>query len=811
MIALLLTCLAPSVPAAAQEAGHPARLHPANTIVYFEAPDVAGLLEAYSHAPVAQMIDDSQVRAAVTELMSSIEVDLEQVLTQTADEVHVPAEFLTSPRQTLVNHLEGLASFSGSVSIREAAPGELEETLGRLMTTLRGLRDLAERLGTFADEHDGAYPPSLAELGLEPDRLADGWARPYEYAADATAGTFELRSLGADGAAGGEGIDADLDSTTPLEETLASELIARVGATVVFEFSTDLATAQWSEGLQSLLDNAPLHPSRTYTLGEEDPGEVAMYDLPELANEQAWTLLHGSRLILGFGSSTPEDYFDRLADAAPNAGQSPGYASMLSRLPQGAGATVLRGFLSLERLGATAKELAQGSEEDWDAMMSSLASTAWRMELVGDRFVTDLYTGTPDADNELTRCFASEPLSADLRKVVPADSVIVAAVSIDASLVHRKIMESLRASADEDEEEPATKLSEMEERYGFSLEDDVFGNIGSGAAFYMLPVAGLMSIPGMGVALELKDPEAFQHGLEGLLALLGDQGSEDFEIRYRPYHDLPMWYFKFNNTGGSPIQLSPSLVIVDRHLIVTLTSLRAKKEIKRLTEEPGGLHPLFAEHVPEDATAAWYVDWPALTDGIYGAGRAMLALMGGGEGLPFDPALLPESQLFTHFFQPTFAWSRRTDAGVHTRLESSFGPETVVGIAGLAFAGTAVAKQAFATPEVSEEVVVEETPAPPPTETEDLAASTRETLRYLATRLAVYRLEAERYPAELDDLLAPTENYPRGFLDAETLPTDAWERPFRYTVTEDGAAFRLWSTGPDGVDQSGGGDDLTGD
>jgi hypothetical protein len=54
----------------------------------------------------------------------------------------------------------------------------------------------------------------------------------------------------------------------------------------------------------------------------------------------------------------------------------------------------------------------------------------------------------------------------------------------------------------------------------------------------------------------------------------------------------------------------------------------------------------------------------------------------------------------------------------------------------------------------------------------------------------------------------PTANYPDGFLGKEGLPKDGWGRAFQYTVLENGARYRLWSTGPDGVDQQGAGDDL---
>ena len=47
-----------------------------------------------------------------------------------------------------------------------------------------------------------------------------------------------------------------------------------------------------------------------------------------------------------------------------------------------------------------------------------------------------------------------------------------------------------------------------------------------------------------------------------------------------------------------------------------------------------------------------------------------------------------------------------------------------------------------------------------------------------------------------------------GYLDGDTVPTDAWGRPFVYA--NEGESFRLYSTGPNGIDEGGAGDDVNG-
>jgi hypothetical protein len=253
--------------------------------------------------------------------------------------------------------------------------------------------------------------------------------------------------------------------------------------------------------------------------------------------------------------------------------------------------------------------------------------------------------------------------------------------------------------------------------------------------------------------------------------------------------------------------------------------MRAKKEIARLQDlaapaapaENGELPAPPAVHVvrslvPADATAVGYMDWAQLFAGAYDGGKAMLAFMGGGLNLPFDPMLLPEGELFTQFYEPSFSWTRVSEDGVYSRSESSLGPEAVLGVMGIAGMAALAVQEVMSqrqAPEVASTAKVPETAAEPVVlEPAAQLEATRESLRFLATRLAVYKLDVKRYPARLDDLLLPTVSYPRGFLDGRELPRDAWKNTFSYSASADGSGYRLWSMGPDGVDQSGEGDDL---
>ena len=71
-------------------------------------------------------------------------------------------------------------------------------------TTAQGLQALIEK------PVDAPVPASWASGGYLPAMPADPWGNPYLYRAPSDAGTYDLTSLGADGVAGGDGVDADI-------------------------------------------------------------------------------------------------------------------------------------------------------------------------------------------------------------------------------------------------------------------------------------------------------------------------------------------------------------------------------------------------------------------------------------------------------------------------------------------------------------------------------------------------------------------------------------------------------------------------
>lgn len=76
--------------------------------------------------------------------------------------------------------------------------------VGRYPTQVEGLVALVER----PESSDGWNGPYLRDR----EGLVDPWGRSYQYRFPGEHGTFDVYSLGADGQAGGEGQDSDIES-----------------------------------------------------------------------------------------------------------------------------------------------------------------------------------------------------------------------------------------------------------------------------------------------------------------------------------------------------------------------------------------------------------------------------------------------------------------------------------------------------------------------------------------------------------------------------------------------------------------------
>lgn len=111
---------------------------------------------------------------------------------------------IVGPR--VLGQLGGAKSKTAAVQIAdiEKAMELFKLDVGRFPTTEEGLEALAKRPPTVASGWSGPY--------LKGSLPTDPWGKPYHYQV-APGGAVEILSLGADGAPGGEGENADIRNT----------------------------------------------------------------------------------------------------------------------------------------------------------------------------------------------------------------------------------------------------------------------------------------------------------------------------------------------------------------------------------------------------------------------------------------------------------------------------------------------------------------------------------------------------------------------------------------------------------------------
>lgn len=815
MLGLLLTL------AVLPQGTNQARLHPADAMVMIEVPDFTKVLAAYERAPMIQMLRDAEVRKAFNGAFEGTGIEVQQMLADALISMGMPSEFAGDPMAGVRHHLEGLGAASLSVSV------DRERLLAQYAPERQPVRDTVARIDVLeaaieAYHERAGMPADLAALGLDDARITDAWGRRFAYTVIDEA-EYSLVSLGSDGAPGGVGLAADIGRDDVAEGEL--DPLDVLGVQAVVEFKSPAALDEMRSMLVGLIAKAELQPGRNTALPMAGvQGELQSWKLDEGIAGELWLMRVQNTLIFGLGRATPEAYATRLGDVRIQSAADKFYAELQTQFGAPTGVTIVQGSLRTSSYADIVRAInaaeGGGDEEMIDMLESVLPDCNLRMQLVGDRFISEFTTLYSKPTGIVLDALGLSPIPPSILTAVPEDAIAVYASSFDGPLMWRSFRQGMYADGPSGEEVNKELLA-MEERYSFSVEKDVFGSMGGGMVAYMLPPKGVTGLPGMAAVVELHDPEALKRGIEGLLAMLEEETGGELKVRSKPYRDMPVWTFDVNGEGGAsdPLSssLSPSISIVKNRLLVTLNSNHIKKEIKRALGEEQGVHLIATEghRPPPQATTFGYMDWASLLNGAYTGGRGLLGLMGGFGSAPVDATKLPEPEVFTRFYKPTILYTRTIPNGTYTRNESSFGPETwgsLIGIgAVVAFGVTSDWEEIDSGDETVIEAVPEDPSAPAIDAADDgKSKTTRESLRQASTAIAVFQMDTGKYPAKLEDLLTATKNYPSGFLKQGVVPQDGWGRPLRYSTLDGGARYRLWSVGANGTDDQGGGDDIAG-
>ena len=641
----------------------------------------------------------------------------------------------------------------------------------------------------------------------------------------------ELLALGSDlraasvSVAGLEANEALLARADELDGNPAI-LLDHLGLVCVLEFGSVEAPATLLERLAGAL--SPVEPDEGAVATVELMGgdrQVHRFSMPnDLQGHTIWMVSADRLLIAGLGTAEPAELAARAGDGEALLTQE-GFHSGVERFTTPAGATLYETYWRLSEPPFYAV-LMERQQEDASPFARQMAAALLggivplepliarsRLQLREGRFVEERLERRPapadggaegaPAAAPWRRTLGSTPVPpAALGRVHP-ESVGVWATSLDRAGLADLVAHALDELPGGGEDLRAS----LEEDHGLSV-DDLIASLGGDVALYMLPIGGA-KVPQVHAVLGLSDAAAFEQSLTALARLVEEQAQGALTLDTRPYRKQPVVTLR---PDPSALPLPPFLTlelsvgILEDRAIVGLSAMDVKGEMRRLLAGAPASHPAATEgRYPEGAVSVGWMDWGGLVGSLYETARTLLALVPDASSLPFDPARLPEAQVFTRFFRPTLSWTRPADGWTYAYQESSFGPEVQVAlVAGSLVAAGRQATARSAPPEPPELPTPAEAPAPPA----DPGQATRDALQEVKLALVLYQSDRGAYPARLEELLQPTDAFPQGFLASEAALSDGWGHAIRYQRTAEGQGFRLHSPGPDGVDQRGEGDDV---
>ncbi|MBL8858499.1 MAG: type II secretion system protein GspG [Planctomycetes bacterium] len=557
----------------------------------------------------------------------------------------------------------------------------------------------------------------------------------------------------------------------------------------------------------------------------EEPFKIEARELPiqrfQLSTLEAWFVQDAARIIGGLGAVTPAELAQRLAHPETSFASKRALAIDESGFKTACGTTLLRAWSDLDRMPFVN---APGDKQVEQSLIETFLpgflpfvgqKGRLRMQLCGDRFVTESLVERIGSAKQLDDLYGSGDIPLKTARMVPAEAVGAWVMKIQPAQFEALL---------------ETTLTRTSSKAAVAVDDTrpkISAAVGESVAMFMLPLsinslnseAGM--IPPVVLAAELKDGAAFKVALDAWIERVR-LADPTLKVENKPYHKLPMYTFTLSgapdeggDTGGGfgaglTDSLRPTLTILPDRILLAPNRKTAQAEVRRTETEQTEVHEIAREGaIPKGAFEASTMDWGLAVGKLYDAGRGLLPMLLQGREQPVDVSSLPSASQLFRFFKPSRSYSKRVDGKTYIYNESSIGPEVPAALA-LMSTGMSSSQRSAApvAPTSGPEVSAPKKPEAVPEPAAELEATVRN-MRHVRTGLVIYKSQFKRVPATLAELTKPTDSFPNGFIEGGELPTDGWGRAFVYSARENGAKFDLRSMGPNGVDDQGSGDDVS--
>ena len=194
-------------------------------------------------------------------------------------------------------------------------------------------------------------------------------------------------------------------------------------------------------------------------------------------------------------------------------------------------------------------------------------------------------------------------------------------------------------------------FKEWEDTYGFRPEADILQHLGT-TWVSTLPISaiGITSLPGISYWIDLRDKDAFIQGMSKLQSVVIGEADGEFELRHKRFRGNEVFTFKSPDLRDElPVDISPTVVVFDERVLVTLSARHARVEIKRMraARSERKTHPyLRPETLMElgDVIEIAYSDWAKVLGRLYSSAQSFMPMFLGSPedmDLPVDIRAMP--------------------------------------------------------------------------------------------------------------------------------------------------------------------------
>ncbi len=321
--------------------------------------------------------------------------------------------------------------------------------------------------------------------------------------------------------------------------------------------------------------------------------------------------------------------------------------------------------------------------------------------------VSRSYTVAPAPERRGLTATSNKNLDTGFLKWVPKEAVSFGASTMEPMGIYDALANALKAYDPNFAEMALGQLAEMEKQVGFTLRDDLFGSMGDGYAWWMMPMGTITAPPEAALVVKVKDQERLVKVLKSLSAMTdGMVEIEEGEKRGIKAFQIRVNADPSGGMGVNPFDiLSPTFSFHDGYLVAGFSPSDVKRVIDRMGREddPKGdirgnkeFAPYLAK-LPAEMQSLSFTDWKAQFEGIYQMITGVLAFVPVSEEIPLDMSLLPESNTITKHLFGSITYTQVDANGFTATSMGPFGPEVlaIIGAAIGAGAGVAATRRGF--------------------------------------------------------------------------------------------------------------------